>query len=840
MNTLRNLKKISKNKNLQNYTNENFFKNSNNISNKIFNLGNFSFFSVNKTNYKKIQNFSFCENLQKENPKQEIPLPKKPEAINYSLLYNPETSLSNLQKIFLNLNSKNLPKIEFNKNMFHKALLDISKRFPLGENYSIEFYEKFIKEKFYEKMNPRKDSAKFSNYTVEKNHELIELVNELSAFYENDDKKNFVDSFKNLIKVLNNSVNFFNKENESSQIFLARNYLDLIDYLKNLCEHEENSTYKENLFNINSLLLIKLINELQVITLDLLGSTNEINVHSFRKFENFIAEIFNKFHIIDFSVEKNNTFSENNILFDNKNYFEENFLTKNLIFYLTNCIGFIKNTKENNSVELGKCYFFLASINLKMKNFEKAQEFTEKINEVFTHNFDKKEKNSEEYFQNKLNLIYHIYLKSFLVSIFTSNKKEHFSLMKQASVLIEKLQVEFYEMEKKPENYNIEKDYNLFALKFKVNSNLGIMYEQYGFLLDAQKSFEISLKINPNFLRTNKNLLLEYLLISDILIEKIYNFFNLNRQKYEISKKNFNLAYYIINENTEKNSRMETYAENIKNYIDQSSDVFNLVNMLNPKSPKFTQLKTQQENYILSLINYFQENKKDYNTASIFKDYWNNLYSLDTNLEENFINSMSLLNNYKINSNVTNKNPQEILENLISLRDSLFIEEFMNEENRKFGEKNPKEEELIENNEEIIDLFGKDISTSKGNLIKGTKENEEFYENLRNFGIAIYYNILTYEIKCNQHEEAMEKIKFLINFINKQNENKPTGSVIDHPYLLINLNLLAVHFHLIKNQKIYSVPYLRAVNSMLVKYDWGENTKINSYLKEMVELIKLI
>jgi len=169
--------------------------------------------------------------------------------------------------------------------------------------------------------------------------------------------------------------------------------------------------------------------------------------------------------------------------------------------------------------------------------------------------------------------IYNTYLKSFLVSIFTSNKKEQFSLWKQTSILIEKLEADFYEAENKnlnlSKNYSIEKDYNLSAIKFKVNSSLGIMYEQYGFLLDAQNSFENSLKINPFFLKSNKNLLMEYFLISDILIEKIYNLFNLFRPKYDLSKKNFNLAFYIINDkqHQEKNSKMEKYAENIVDLI---------------------------------------------------------------------------------------------------------------------------------------------------------------------------------------------------------------------------------------------------------------------------------
>jgi hypothetical protein len=424
-----------------------------------------------------------------------------------------------------------------------------------------------------------------------------------------------------------------------------------------------------------------------------------------------------------------------------------------------------------------------------------------------------------------LNHIYYNYLKSFLVSIFISNKKEQFSLLKLTSNLIENFEEEFYEAEKKPENYIIEKDYNFSSLKFKVNSTLGIIYQQYGYLLDAQKSFENSLRINPLFLKTNKNLLMEYLLISDILLEQIYNYFKLNRLKYDLCKKNFDLAHYITNEK-EKEKKMQNYMENITNLISHSSEVFNFVNLLNQKSVKFSYYKNKQENFVLSLINYCLENKNDYNTASVFKEYWNTLYEIDTNQEENYINSINIFNFYKINSNKTNRNHQDILDNLISIRDSLSIEEFMIEENTKL-------EKINLDKENIYDNYNPD-------KFKEIRENKDLYENWINFGIAVYYNILINEIKCNQHNSAIEKINFLLNFINKKNQNKTIGSVIDHPYLLINLNLLSVHYHLIKNQKIYSVPYLRAINSMLVKYDWGENTKINSYLKEMVELVKTI
>jgi len=853
MKTLKNLK-ISKTKNLL----PNKIKNSN-ANEKLFkNLNQYSnFITINRhKNLQNLQNFHFCDflkNSETENFKKEIPYPNKYDAINFSLLYNHETKTNNFQKIFEKLNSKNEEEIsESKKNLFHKALSDISKRFPLGENYSIDFFEKIIREKYYENYEPRKNIEKFNNEIVEKSTELTEIVNEISAFYEKDDKKNFIESFKKLVSAFNNKAQELEKDKENPQIFLAENYLELIEYLKRLCNHEEHLLYKENLFNINSLLMIKLINELQIIIMELLGETSEITFTSFKKFGNLISEIMNKFNYSDFSLEKNNTFTEdNNILFDNKNYFEqENFLSKNLIFYMTNCIGFIKRTKENNSVELGKYYFLLSLIYLKSKNFEKVEDYNEKINEIFIYNSEKiSDKNSGEFYENKLNNIYNTYLKSFLVSIFTSNKKEQFSLWKQTSILIEKLEADFYEAENKnlnlSKNYSIEKDYNLSAIKFKVNSSLGIMYEQYGFLLDAQNSFENSLKINPFFLKSNKNLLMEYFLISDILIEKIYNLFNLFRPKYDLSKKNFNLAFYIINDkqNQEKNSKMEKYAENIVDLIAQSKDNFNLVNMLNPKSKKFLHIKTQQENFILSLINYFQENKNDYATAKIFKEYLNTLYELDTNQEENFMNAINLLNNFKINSNVKNKNPQEILENLNAVKDSLRIEEFMNEEYKIFERKALNKQETVipeENKSEENEIQNEENENISVKKLENLRENKILYENWINLGITIYYNILINEIKCNQYTEAKDKIIFLINFINLQNENKTIGSVIDHPYLLINLNLLAVHYHLIKNQKIYSVPYLRAVNSMLVKYDWGENTKIKSYLKEMVELIKTI
>lgn len=899
MNTLRNLKKISNTKNfITNKLLTSKYQNFHTLKiNKITNNKKSS--NISELNFLKLKIFNFSENLEnkiQQNP--EIIQSNKNEAINFSLLYNPEITEKNiLQEIFekLEKNSEENKPIQ-NKNMFHKALSDISKRFPLEDLYSIEFYEKnFLRKKFLEKNNPRENLSnfqnnlnpsktstsskplKFTNIFIETNtnngNKLTELANNLTIFYQKDDKVNFLETIKNL-------TNSFRNINNNSLI-LAENYFDLMNFLKTLCPKEEFISHQENLFEINSFLLIKLINELQLLILEQLGQTSEINFTSFKKFENLISEIFHKFNLFDSSSEKNNTFSHNdNILITKENeekfFKEENFLQKNLNFYLTNCIGFILKNKENNSIELGKLYFLQALINLKNKNFDKVVELNDKILEIFTQNSEKiKDKNSLEFLENNLNNIYHIYLKSFLISVFVSNKKEQFILLKEASNLIEKFESEFYEKNFHNKNslnkenevdaidnnnsnkdsnaYDIEKDFNFSALKFKVFSSMGITYEQNGFLLDAQKCLEKSLKINTFFLKSNRNLLMEYFLISDILIEKVYNFFNLFRPKYSISKKNFDLAFYLINNNEEKNNRLEIYSKNIINLINQGPDVFNLENMLKLKGFNFEEIKGQQENFSLSLINYFQ-GKKDYYKASIFIEYLNHIYSIDTNMEENFQSNMNLVNGIKIKTNLKNKNHEEILEGLILLRDSLEIEEFMIQENlnmekakdlkkRKNANAKAKEEseenankanEEVNNDLEFLDNFEVE------NKFQEIYEDKKLYEITKNFGIALYYNILINEIKCNRYSEAFEKIKFLINFINSQNENKTVGSIIDHPHLLINLNLLAVHYYLIKNQKIYSVPYLREINSMLVKYDWGENTEINTYLKEMVELIKNI
>ncbi len=726
------------------------------------------------------------------------------------------------------------------KNLLYVAYIDVNKRLPLRDQYSLEAFESNIKTKFFKDLNTRNKSDSYiSKISTE---ELNNKIDSFTNAYVKDDLLSFTNNLSLYMQSLEKETKA--KFNEFYFVKFTEELNSLTKYLKSLFNYEENNYYSDSLYNINNKVIIRLINEIEIIVIETLGKASGFTAEVIKINESIIYNALHKYKIFDFSQEQNLHFKSTNFtsLLEqyNENIFKDDLIVKSLVPYITNAISVLIKQYGEDSVELSKYYFILSYLNLKLKNFEKAEEYVEKSYGIYT----KKKKtlqdeNTREYLLNEISHSEYLFIKSQLVGVFQPNKKDSFLILKQASDLVEDIETKYFKLITSKYNNNIneqfclEKEYNFSALKFKINYNLYIYYKQYNFIMDAQSSLEKSLRINSYALKSNKSLMSQFNLASKLLIE-IYENLNINKNIFDIAKRNFNLSYYIINDENEKSDLMKFYAEKIIENINFSFDKFNLPNMLNSKKPSFVYYKKSQENFILSLISFYQKDQYNFTVGAILNEYLEYINNTLLLTEETYENSFHLINSYYSNIYSKMGNYSEAVKNLIKIRDQLELNEFLDDVFSKLKIKNNANKEK-EDQQRVDDL--NKASEDKFYLYR---ENEEVLKKWIHLAIAVNYNIIINQIKSNDYEEALENIHYLLKFINRLNENKSFGNVIEHPYLLVNLNLIAAHYHLIKNQKIYSVKYLKEVNSMITKFDWVSKDKINSYLTEMVNLINTI
>jgi len=516
--------------------------------------------------------------------------------------------------------------------------------------------------------------------------------------------------------------------------------------------------------------------------------------------------------------------------------------------FINNSIAVLAKQYGEHSSDVATFYYMLAYINLKFKNFEKAEDYIEKSFQIYSKNKkNSQDEKTREAILNEITHLQYLYIKSQLIGVYVPNKKETFLILKQASELIDSIESKYFtSLSNKSNNLEesiaLEKNYDFSSLKFKVNYNLALFYKQYNFILEQQTCFEKSLQINTFPLKTNKNLMQQYNIASKFLLE-LYQNLNLKRNIYDLAKRNFGLAFYIINDKAEQSENLSFYADLVIRDINRSFDKFNYSALLNPNSSSYNYFKNNQENFVLSLISYFQKEKNNYTIGSIFSEYLEILINTDSFQAETLENSYHILLSYYNNINSPMPNYAEANKNLIKLRDQLQLDEFFQEE-LKLLETKKSNEQIPETSSptgtsspsQEADEFQKELNDK----FYFYRKNKESYANWVKLTICFNYNVILNLIKSNEYMEALVNIDYLLNFLNKLNENKTVGSVIEHPYLLINLNFLAAHYYLIMNQKLYSVKYLKAVNSMITRFDWGSNTEINAYLTEMVKLINSI
>lgn len=940
MNSLRNLKIFKSNnltcKSFTNKINFNIF-NTNNENNKS------AFFPkyVNKKHYyppingiglkssfikAKLCRFSEAQenDLNNKPNNQELINQENNGGINFNYIYDLETNIEegDLNKILKQLEDPSLlapiskkktfnEKLEYSnleKNMLYTAYAEINRKFPLKNKYNIESFETLIRAKLYRDMNNRREKAFYKSKFESNTNTLSENISHLFKHYQADDYNNFINSFSVYLDAVENELVFKNHGNAS--IEYVQELFDLSKFLKEQLYDSSAYTYHtEKLFNINNKVIIKLIDEIQVLLIDALGKINPEQKHKLARAdqavihefncefillnENIILDIINKYKINEFEKEKyltfNHIFNRESLLFNkSKVVFTNNFIADNLISYLTNAITVLSKQFGDNSVNVAKYYYMLSYINLKFKNFEKTEEYIEKLNAISNINKEKlKEENSKEFINNEILNVEYLYIKSQLL-IAAGAEADGYALLKRASDIIENIETKYFSaslqnflnsQDNTQSNHYIstesafylDQDYNFSALKFKINYNLGIHLNRRNNLLEMQSCFERCLKINSFCLKSNKLLMQQYLQLSEILLT-VYTDLNLPRKIYDLSKRNFELSYYIINDKAEQSKKMTLYSENIIKFINGSYDKYNCLTLLNPKRPAFDIYKYNQECFIYSMIDYFQNEKKNFIVGKIFNEYLELVSNTNPLQAESYENCFNLLISLYRNIHPTTANFQEATRILLKLRDMLNLEEFLAKEMLRFENQktekinkdeasqekktpNDQEEQVqAQAQEEELNVRFKDVpeppTDSEIDEIDLQKEKEDkFYyyrktkENYKNWidlAIAINYNIALNQIRSNEYNDAFTSIQYLIKFINKLNENKPIGSVIEHPYLLVNLNFLAAHYYLIKNQKIYSVPYLKSVNSMITKYDWGSNEKINAYLTQMVKLINSI
>lgn len=878
MNTLRNLKILktssksyankinltshlsnsSKNNNFSNIFRSNTFlaKNKSNFQNN-FNNSNLIYANQKKSFATRDLKFAKQLNPQYNNFNSELDSESN-EAVNFNLIYNPESNVeeNDINKIFNKFEDPKILKTKkanaaqevdkslLEKNMLYIALLDINKRFPIKNQYDISNFEKIIKAKLYKDLNSRKNIDEFTSNLETDGNDLEEKIRNIIRNYKSDSLSLFVSSLSGYIESLLNET----KAKYSEYYFkkFVEEIYSLKNFLKSLMDKNEINYYGEHLYLINNKVLINLINELDVLVIESLGKAIDFSADFAKSNQEFIIDSINKYNLLDFESEKNFYFkiSNNTSLLKSGikiNYFTKDFLSQNLITFIANSIPVLAKQYGENSTDVATFYYMLAYINLKLKNFEKAEEYLDKCYQIYLKN--KKDTQIENVRQSHLNDITHLqylYMKSQLVGLHAPNKKETFQTLKQASELIDKIESNYYSSIANKNNLfeetiGIDRNNDFSALKFKVNYNLALFYKQYNFIMDEQISFEKCLQINTYALKTNKNLMQQYNIASKFILE-MYDKLNLSSNIYNLAKRNFGLSYYIINDKAEQAENLSFYSDLIIRNINNSFDKFNYQNLLNPKSQAFNFYKSTQENFVISLISYFQKEKNNFTIGSIFDEYLQSLVNTDFLQAETLENTYQLLVSYYNNVNNLSPNYSEANKHLIKLRDQLQLEEFLQEELTLLETIKTNEttaDEASPESQPEIDEFQKELNDK----FYFYRKNKDSHQNWLKLAISFDYNIIINSIKNNEYEEALSQIDFLLNFLNKLNETKSVGSVIEHPYLLINLNLLAAHYHLIRNQKIYSVKYLKAVNSMITRFDWGSNNEINAYLNEMVKLI---
>jgi len=837
------------------------------------------------------------KNLQSSefNSSSELDSGKFNEAINLNFLYSAESQAeeTDINKILNKLEDhkilnsprkktsggREVDKSLLDKNMLYIALLDVNKRFPLKSQYDLSNYEKIIKAKLYRNFNNRKnfDESFYSKLESDSN-DLNGKISSFVKYYKNDDLPNFVNSLATYIEALENETKV--KFSEFFFVKFVEEIASLRNYLQSLMDKNEyNSYYSENLYNINNKALISLANELQIIAIECLGKAQAFSAEFAKQNEHLILDAINKYNLVDFGTEKNLSFktARHSILFNKsisakKVFFTSDFLIKNLIPFITNSISVLSKQYGENSTDVATHYYMLAYINLKLQNYLKAEEYIEKCFRIYSNNNlnnnsqlqQKQEQTSSscKSILNKITLLQYLYVKSQLIGVHFPNKKETYLILKQASELIESIESIYYSLFNNNKNdlseeISLEKNNDFSALKFKVNYNLALYYKQYNFILDQQACLEKSMQINALTLKSNRNLMKQYRIASKFLLE-LYENLSLKRNIYELAKKNFGLSYYIINDKDEQVESLSFYADLIVKNINSSFDKFNYLSLLNPDSSSFNYFRSNQISFVLSLISYFQKEKNNYAIGSILSDYLQIIIDTDPLQVETFENTNQILLSYYININSPTANYAEANRNLNKLRDQLQLEDFLLEESKLFeakkkttttttttteqagGEAKAPSDSTISTQLQPEPAAADEFQKELNDKFYFYRRNKDAYSNWINLAISLHYNIILNLIKSNEYEELLVHIDFLLGFLNKLNESKAVGSVIEHAYLLINLNFLAAHYHLINNQKIYSVKYLKAVNSMITRFDWGSNTEINAYLTEMVKLINSI
>jgi len=884
MNTLRNLKNLkSINLSLKSYADKIKFslisnsKKIKSVSSPILKDSHNKFFFPNKaipnSNVQKsIKLFSTKQSVfQKDLVKNELnshTLNEFTDSINFNYIFSPDSSnyeeTDIINKTLKKLEEKSLSKSEnqdnladeldnsqLKKNMLYIAFSDIKKRFPLKNKYNLDQYENLIKSKLYRDLNCRKKLSNFVCKLESDNNDLNIKIKNFMKLYKNDELNKFINEVYGFIEALQNETK--SKYSEFYYVKFIEELISLRNFFKSLLLNNEYDYYSEHLYNINNKILIRLMNELQIIIIQNLGKATSFTAEFAIINQEIILDAINKYKINNFDEEKSIHFKNDeysSLLKSslNETYFQKEFLVKNLINYVTISITTLTKQYGEDSIELTQYYYMLSYLHLRLQNFEKAEEYIEKCYSIYSKNkANFQEENSRVYLLKEISHIEYLYVKSNLIGVFTSNKKDSYLILKQASEQIEDLESKYYSLiNQKNSNFigenDFEKDYNFSSLKFKIFYNLALYYKQYDFVIDLQACLEKCLQINTLVLKSNKNLMAQYNNASKFLLE-IYENLNKERNLYDLAKKNFGLSYYIINDKSDQEENLKFYSDKVIQNINNSYDKFNYSTLLNPKNSSFNYYKIIQENFVLSLASYFQKERNDFSFAVILDEYLEIIKNSDSLQAETYENTFHIFDSYSRYINSYPTNFKEATKSLIKLRDQLQLEEFLKEELISFEEKAKSEVDKTKETQNIepettkeIDEFTKEIE-DKFYFYKKTDESLNEWINL---GISIFYNIIINQIKSDDYEEAFANINFLINFINKLNESKSVGSIVEHPYLLINLNFLAAHYHLIKNQKIYSVKYLKAVNSLITKFDWGSNMEINAYLKEMVKLINSI
>ena len=887
MNTLKNLK-ILKSSNLDSITlrynsnmiqisKNNFVKRNvlsygkNNLINKNCNLLNVQkinkFFSTINTN--KYTSFD-VDYENKKDLKEDSSLNINPDMINYSYSLDTYVESSEMSKIINKLNESNLyflnsrrNKLEekkenfyLDKNMLYTAFLDINRRFPIKQKYSINQNEDLIKTQFYNIYDIRNDQFSYKS-SFNKNEALKKNIENFISFYKLDNFNRFytslteyVDSFESYLKL---------KTTENYNSLIVDEYINLIIFLKSLFNKKDFRYFSDNIVNINNKAILRIVDVLLIRVTKYYSVLSDFSLDFVKSNENILFDIIYNFKIKNFSREKENfKHYANELNFLKKFNFPDDYMTTNLIPYLSNVITAYNNKLGENSIESAKYYYLLSYLNLKINNIEKTEEYIEKSFKIYNliKNKIKGDTSQREMIPIQICLLQYYFIKSQIISIYSSNRKESFLILKKASDLIEEIEENYYKafftrMDSKNNailgEFSLENDYTFNILKFKIHQNLGIFYQSYNYVLDMHSNFEKCSRINTIYLKSNRYLMEDYLFIVKSL-SNTNNLLNLSRKKYDIAKKNFDLSYYIQDQNNSQNS-LNFFADSVIKNINESSDKYNLQNLLNSNS--YHLMKNNQKDFIYSLIYIYQKNY-DYDVAKILNEYLEILINQYSVSIDEFEKAHYLLMSYERNLNLSTIDYNEAIKNLIELKEILKLDILMNNQlEKKISEKQLsaqkmreelEKKSLEENSEKIIyDQYDTEIYTSSSDeefeYLFEYNKNEETLNQWIHVGISINYNIIINQIKSNNYDEAITNIDYLLNLIKKLNENKNVGSVIHHAYLSTNLNFLAAHYYLIKNQKIYSVRYLKDINSMITKYEWGSKDKINSYLTEMVKLI---